>query len=191
MIIIDDILVSEELFDIHFICDLTACKGACCVEGDAGAPLEEEEVSKLEDALEAVRPYMTGEGRKSVEKQGVFVYDDDGTLVTPLNNGKECAFTYFVGREARCAIEKAWAEGKTSFRKPESCHLYPIRIKKLSKGEAVNYHQWHICAPALVLGKKKGVPVFRFLKDSLIRRYGKEWYEKLEIAYRELRNKNA
>ena len=182
MIIIDDIVISREIFDTHFICDLPQCLGACCVEGDAGAPLEEAEIGELEDALDEVIPYMTEEGKATVKQYGVFDYDADGNYVTPLNDGKECAFTFFEEGIARCAIEQAWMDKKIDFQKPVSCHLYPIRIKKLHQGEAVNYHRWHICAPALLLGKKEGVPLYVFLKEPLIRKYGAGWYQKLEAA---------
>jgi hypothetical protein len=182
MIIIDDTLVSEEIFDVHFICDLAACRGACCVEGDAGAPLEEEEIGLLEDALDKVKPYMTPEGRATVEEQGVFDFDAGGHFVTPLNDGRECSFTFFVDGEARCAIEQAFLDGKTSFRKPVSCHLYPIRLSAVGDHIAVNHHHWHICVPAKLFGQKEGVRVYEFLREPLIRRFGAEWYEKLKIA---------
>ena len=182
MIIIDDTLVSDEIFDVYFICDLPACSGTCCVEGDAGAPLEEEEVGIMEDVLDIVKPYMTPEGKANVEKNGVFVLDDDGQFVTPLNDGKECSFVFFENGEARCAIEKAWSEKKISFRKPISCHLYPIRLASFSDKVAVNYHDWPICAPARVFGRKEGVRVYQFLKEPLIRKFGAEWYTKLEMA---------
>ncbi|HRY97795.1 MAG TPA: DUF3109 family protein [Bacteroidales bacterium] len=182
MIIIDDTLVSEEIFDVHFICDLASCRGACCVEGDAGAPLEEEEIGLLEDALDEVKPFMTPEGRATVEGQGVFEFDAGGHFVTPLNGGRECAFTFFVDGEARCAIEEAFLSGKTRFRKPVSCHLYPIRLSQVGDHIAVNHHHWHICVPAKLLGKKEGVRVYEFLREPLIRRFGGAWYEKLKIA---------
>lgn len=182
MIIIDNTLVSEEIFDVHFICDVPVCKGACCVEGDSGAPLEEEEIGAIEDALDAVMPYMTAAGRSTVLQQGVFDFDADGHFVTPLNQGKECSFTYFVDGEARCAIEQAWTDGRSAFRKPVSCHLYPIRLSKVGDHIAINHHHWHICVPAKLFGKKEGVRVYQFLREPLIRKFGESWYEKLEIA---------
>lgn len=179
MIIVDNVLVSDDIIEVHFICDLPRCLGACCVEGDAGAPLEDEEVGILEDNLEQIKPYMTEDGIEAVAALGVFDYDASGGLVTPLNLGMECAFTYFEDGIAGCAIEKAWEKGEIDFRKPISCHLYPIRLKKLGQSLAVNYHNWHICEPALALGKKHGLPLYKFLREPLVRRFGEEWYEKL------------
>lgn len=183
MIVIDDTLVSEELGKIYFSCDLHNCHGDCCVEGDAGAPLEEEEISILEDALDDIKPYMTEEGKSVVEKNGVFDYDIDGEWVTPLVNDRECAFVYFENGISFCAIEKAWREGKIKFQKPVSCHLYPVRLKKLKFNTAVNYDHWEICNPALLKGKKNNVKVYQFLKEPLIRKFGKKWYQKLSEAF--------
>jgi hypothetical protein len=180
MIVIDDVIVSDELVTEKFICNLHACHGDCCVEGDEGAPLEEFEIGEIEDCLDEVLPYMTEAGREVVEKNGVFDYGMSGEYVTPLVNGKECAFVYFENSISFCAIEKAFLEKKTDFHKPISCHLYPIRIKKYKGYEGVNYHRWHICKPAKVLGKEQGTPVYKFLKDPLIRKYGETWYKKLE-----------
>jgi hypothetical protein len=183
MVIIDDTLVSENLKKIHFICDLDKCHGDCCVEGDAGAPLEEDEIGILEDSLDEIKPYMTPEGLDVVEKTGVFDYDIDGEFVTPLVNDRECAFVYFENGISYCAIEKAWAEGKIDFQKPISCHLYPVRLKQLSSHTAVNYDEWHICNAALLKGKDNQVPLYRFLKEPLTRKFGAEWYEKLTLAF--------
>ena len=186
MIKIDHVLVSEELKDNYFACHLKACHGDCCVEGDAGAPLEEEEISMLEDYIDKVMPFMTVEGKKVIEKNGVFDYDADGEYVTPLVNNRECAFVYQVNSINFCAIEKSFLEGMIKFQKPVSCHLYPIRVSPLKTGVALNYHRWSICEPARILGKKEQVPVFRFLKDPISRVYGSEFYEELEIVYKEL-----
>jgi len=185
MVIIDDTLVSENLKKVHFICDLDKCHGDCCVEGDAGAPLEEDEIGILEDCLDEVKPYMTKEGLDVVEKNGVFDYDIDGEYVTPLVNDRECAFVYFENGISYCAIEKAWLEGKINFQKPISCHLYPVRLKELSSHTAVNYDQWHICNAALLKGKDNHVPLYQFLKEPLTRKFGAEWYEKLTLAFEE------
>ena len=179
MLVIDNILVSEEIRDIRFCCDLEKCLGSCCVEGDAGAPLEEEEISMLEDDIEFIKPYMPEKGVEVIEKHGVFDYDAFGEFVTPLINDKDCAFVYYENNIAKCAIEKAFEEGKISFQKPISCHLYPIRIIKHENFEAVNYHKWYICQSACTLGKKLELPLYKFLKDPLIRKYGEEWYGKL------------
>lgn len=180
MIIIDDTVVSDQLKDTYFVCDLSKCKGACCVEGDAGAPLEEEEISILEDAIDHIKPFMRKEGIDEVERNGVFDFDADGHYVTPLVNGKECAFVVFNDEGiAMCAIENAWKAGKTDFKKPVSCHLYPVRLSRYKDFEAVNYHEWHICKPALDFGKKLNLPVYQFLKEALIRKYGERYYEQL------------
>ena len=180
MITIDNTIISNELIEKKFVCDLKKCKGECCVEGDEGAPLEEEEISIIEDYIDRIKPYMTEEGRKVVEKIGVFDYGADGDFVTPLVNERECAFTIFENGIAFCAIEKAFLEKEIDFQKPISCHLYPIRIQKYKDFEAVNYHQWHVCNCAVKLGEKLDVPVYEFLKEPLIRKYGEQWYKKLE-----------
>lgn len=188
MIAIDKTLISDDLGDICFACDLTACKGACCVDGDAGAPLDEEEIGILEDCLEEIKPYMTEDGILQVQLTGVFDYDMFGHYVTPLVNGRECAFVYHENGIALCAIEKAFKEGKISFLKPVSCHLYPVRISKYNKFDAVNYNEWHICKPALINGKKSNIPLYIFLKDSLIRKYGESWYAELVQTIEEQKN---
>mgnify|MGYP000872866806 CR=1 FL=1 len=179
MIAIEKTLISDDLKLVKFCCDLHACKGACCVEGDAGAPMEEEEISILEDCIEEVKPYMVQKGIEVVENSGVFDYDTFGNYVTPLVNDAECAFVYFENDIAFCAIEKAFNEGKIDFRKPISCYLYPVRITKYADFEAVNYHAWHICKDALTCGKTNEIPLYRFLKQPLIDKYGEEWYNKL------------
>lgn len=181
MLIIDNILVSDDLYLVKFICPLKKCFGACCVEGDAGAPLEEEEISLLEDYLEEIEPYMTKEGIDAVDISGVFDYDMEGSYVTPLIKGGDCAFINFTDGIAWCAIEKAKEEGKIPFQKPVSCHLYPLRLAQLGEHEAVNYHRWHICHVAVEEGEKEGVPLYVFLKDALIRRYGESWYARLIV----------
>lgn len=179
MIIIDKTLVSEDLKQECFACDLSKCKGECCVQGDAGAPLEEEEIGIIEDFIDEIKPYMEEKGRLVVEEQGVFDYDSDGSYVTPLVNDRECAFVYFEDGIAWCAIEKAWKEGKISYQKPISCHLYPVRLSQLSAYEAVNYHKWEICKPAREKGKKENATLYKFLEGPLKRKYGEEWYKKL------------
>lgn len=179
MIAIDNTLISDDLGSVCFVCDLHACKGACCVEGDAGAPLDEDEIGIIEDLLDEIVPYMTPEGIEAVDKTGVFDYDMFGHYVTPLVNGSACAFVYFENDIALCAIEKAWKEGKIDFQKPISCHLYPVRLNTYKDFDAVNYHQWHICKPAVSNGKQLNVPLYIFLKDSLIRKYGVDWYDEL------------
>ena len=182
MIAIDKTLISEDLLDKKFVCDLNACKGACCVAGDSGAPLEKEELPILDSILDKVKPYMVKKGIKAVEKYGSYVIDGDGdhttTLVSP---GAECAFVFFdENKIAKCAIEQAFYDGKISWKKPISCHLYPVRITKHKDYDAVNYDKWSICKPACDCGAKLDVPVYKFLKEPLIRKYGKEWFKQLE-----------
>ena len=183
MIAIGDTIVSEHLLEKKFVCDLNACKGECCVAGDAGAPLDEDELEKLKKVFPKVKPYMQPEGVKAVKEQGVYVFDEDGDYVTPLIDGKECAFTIFDEKGiAKCAIEQAYLEGKIDYKKPISCHLYPVRITKYKDYDAVNYHKWEVCRAACRCGDKLNVPVYRFLKEPLIRKYGEDWYKQLEMA---------
>jgi len=180
MLQIGSTLVSLDLIQEQFVCDLERCKGACCVEGDGGAPLEEDELEQLTESLPGVLPYLPEEGRESIREYGAYLRDTDGDFVTPLVKGhRECAYTVFEKGIASCGIEKAWQDGKVDFRKPVSCHLYPVRIQSLRDYDAVNYHKWTICKPGCTLGKKSGVRLYVFLKDALIRKYGNEWYEEL------------
>jgi hypothetical protein len=180
-------LLSEDLFERRFVCDLNACKGACCVAGESGAPLEPEEEALLKELWPKIKPYIPEKGQRAIDEHGVSEVDEDGDLVTTLVEGRgECAFTVFDEKGvALCGVEKAWKDGAIPFRKPISCHLYPIRITKLKFHDGLNYHQWPICKPACECGAKLDVPVFRFLKDSLTRKYGAEWYEELEVLYQE------
>ena len=179
MILIDNTTISEELKTVKFACNLKKCKGLCCIEGDAGAPLLEEEISLIEDSIDEIKIYMTENGIRVIEDFGVFEYDMAGQFVTPLVNGRECAYANFTDGIAWCAIEKAWEKKKISFRKPVSCHLYPVRISTYKNYEAVNYHEWEICKPALVNGRRKDIALYKFLKEPLIRRYGNQWYNAL------------
>lgn len=187
MVEIDNTLISDDVFSKRFLCDLTACKGACCVEGDSGAPLEFEEIEILEEILEDVKPYMRQEGIDRVEETGVFTIDIDGEYVTPLVNNAECAFVQFDNNGiAKCAIEMAYRDGKVKFPKPISCHLYPIRLNKLKDFTAVNYNYWPICDPARACGAKLDVKVYKFLKEPIIRKFGEEYFEKMEAADKHL-----
>ena len=182
-----DKVVSSDLFEKKFVCDLNACKGACCVEGDSGAPITLEEISIIEQELENIKPYMRKEGIEAVEKSDIFYMDWDNDPVTTLVNGKECAFVNFDQRGiAKCAIEQAYLDGKTSFKKPISCHLYPIRIQKYSQFDALNYNEWKICAPACECGSKLDVKVYKFLKEPIIRAFGEEFYQEMELIDREI-----
>lgn len=191
MIEIEDKVLSRDIFEKKFVCDLNACKGACCVEGSSGAPLEKEEVKILEKIYEDVKPFLNAKGIKAIEKQGTWVIDADGDKVTPLvSKEKECAYTIFENGFALCGIEKAYKAGATDFRKPISCHLYPIRTRKYAKFEALNYDVWHLCEPACACGEKLQVPVYKFLKEALVRKYGEEFYKMVEAAADEvLKNK--
>lgn len=186
MLQIDDKIISFDVLEQKFVCDLKKCKGACCIHGDSGAPLEDYETDVLDKIFPVVKKYMRKEGVDAIVKQGTSVIDYDGDIVTPLVNGVECAYVVFEDGITKCAIEKSFEAGEIDFQKPISCHLYPIRVKKYKDFEAVNYHSWDICKNALVLGKKLNVPVYIFLANPLIRKYGIEWYEKLKIASEEL-----
>lgn len=181
-------LVSSEILSNKFVCDLYACKGACCVQGDAGAPIEQEELEDLIRIQPNIRPFLRQEGIDAIAQQGAYIVEPDGEAVTPLVNGKECAYTVFEkDGTASCGIEKAWQAGKTDFRKPISCHLYPIRIAKLRDGtEALNYNRWKICNPARACGMKLDVKVYRFLKDPIVRKYGQQFFDQLQEADRYL-----
>lgn len=183
MIEIDDKIVSADLLREGFACDIAQCKGICCVEGNAGAPLEIEEVETLEREYPNYKPYMTPAGIEAVEHQGFMVVDDDGDYTTPLVDDAECAYAYQENGVTLCAIEKAWAEGRTGFRKPISCHLYPIRLMHFSNGSVgLNYHRWSVCAGARDCGRKLGLPVYKALKEPLVRRFGEAFYRALEEA---------
>jgi hypothetical protein len=187
MISIDNTRISDDIFEKKFVCDLAACKGECCVAGESGAPLEEEELPVLDSVLDKVKPYMNEKGRKAIEKHGAYVLDSDGDYTTTLvAREKECAFVVFDEHKvAKCAIEMAHKDGLIDWQKPISCHLYPIRITHHKNYDALNYHQWKVCKPACACGEKLDVPVYKFLKAPLVRQYGKEWYKKLELAYAE------
>ena len=176
MKIIQNILVSDDIFTEHFCCDFSRCGGKCCVEGDAGAPLEPFEISDLEDGYPTFKKYMTPEGVKKIDAFGTFDYDREGAFVTPLLDDESCAFAFIEGNIAKCAIEKAFLNGEFDFQKPISCHLYPIRVKILPDYEALNYHRWHVCRSACENGKNLKMPLYKFLEVPLIRKYGEEFY---------------
>ena len=180
MIELGDKLLSLDLFEKKFVCNLTACKGICCIEGDAGAPLEIEEIDILEESLDVIKPYMRQEGIDIIEKQGVFYMDEDNEPVTSLVKNGACAFVYFdKNNSTKCSIEKAHSEGKLGFKKPISCHLYPIRVTKLRNYEAVNFNQWDICSDACTLGNELNVKVYKFLKEPIIRKWGERLFTEL------------
>ena len=190
MVQIDDVIVSFDIFKEKFYCDINACKGECCIEGDAGAPLESKEVELLEKVLPAIWDDLSDEAKDIINKQGVCYKDVDGDLVTSIVNGKDCVFTCYDDKGyCLCAIEKAYRNGKTNFYKPISCHLYPIRVGKYGPYKALNYHRWNVCKAAVLLGEKKNTPIYKFLKEPLIRSFCEEWYTELEIAAKELEGK--
>lgn len=181
MVEIENTLVSEILFERKFLCDLEACKGACCVEGDAGAPLEDEEAVYLEKNIEKISPYLRKEGLKAIKKYGTSVIDKEGDIVTSLVKNAECAYVIFDDKGiSKCGIEAAYEDGAIDFQKPISCHLYPVRISKIASMEALNYSKWDICDPACKLGESKGLKVFRFLKEALIRKYDENYFDIME-----------
>ncbi len=180
MIQIKDTLISEDVFETCFVCDLGKCKGMCCVEGDAGAPLTHEEYEAIKDVLPKIWDDLSLKARELIEKQGIAYIDDDGELVTSIIKGRECVFTYFdADGVCRCAIDNAFSEGRISVQKPISCHLYPIRLHKYDEFTALNYDRWSVCRPALRLGKKTGIKLYQFLKEPLICKFGEEWYQEV------------
>ena len=183
MLQIANTIISFDLFEKNFLCDLPSCRGECCVVGESGAPLEEKEIDTLEEILPIVWDDLSDKAKEVIREQGIFYIDEAGDFVTSIVNGGECIFTFFDEKGiCKCTIEKAYQEGKTAFYKPISCHLYPVRLEKYRDFIAVNYDKWAICQAACQLGKEAGMPLYRFLKEPLIRRFGKEWYEQLEIA---------
>ena len=184
MIAIENILVSDEVVESQFVCDLSKCKGGCCEDGDAGAPLTKKELTELNNAYDAAKPYMTKEGIAVTEKQGRYEYDREFGWVTPTIQGKMCAYGYRDKKGViMCAFEQAYNDGKTTWKKPVSCHLYPIKIKKSKEYEMLNYEpRESLCSPACALGEKLKVPTYVFLKDALVRKYGEDFYHLLEKA---------
>lgn len=191
MLQIKDTLISQDLLEKNFCCDLEKCKGACCVKGDAGAPLMQEEVDLLPMIIEKIKPFLRKIGIESIEQQGTHVIDDENETVTPLVNGKECAYVVFEKGIAKCGIEKAYDAEVITFRKPISCHLYPVRLKKYEQFIAVNYDKWDICDPARKLGDKLNLSVHTFVQEALIRRFGKNWYMHLKIAEKKLNKERS
>ena len=178
---IDQTIVSEDVINKDFVCNLSACKGECCIAGEAGAPVEPQEVEILKEIYPKVKPFLRPEGIAAIEAQGTHIKTDLDQLETPLVNGAECAYVTFTkDGVASCGIEDAYNAGEVAFRKPISCHLYPVRLQKYSKFTAVNYERWPICDDACSLGKELQVPVYKFTKDALIRKFGEQWYQELE-----------
>jgi len=174
-------IVSEDIIEKDFLCNLSACKGACCVDGDAGAPLEADEAKILEKIYPIIKPYLRKQSIEAIELQGTHIVTEDGELETPLIKGADCAYVIFDEKNtALCAIEEAYNQGEVDWKKPVSCHLYPVRVKDYSEFSAVNYDNWEICDAACSLGKELQVPVYKFVKEALIRKFGSDWYAELE-----------
>lgn len=184
MIAIDNILVSDEVVREQFVCDLLKCKGGCCEDGDAGAPLEKEEMDRINEVYESVKPYLTAEGIREIERNGRYQYDREFGWVTPTIGGKMCAYGFRdAGGVIKCGIEQAFNDGRIGWKKPISCHLYPIKTARTKIGETVNYEPREtMCRPACIQGEKLKVPAYVFLKDALIRKYGEEFYHVLDQA---------
>jgi hypothetical protein len=190
MVQIEDAIVSLDIIEKEFSCNMSACKGACCVAGDSGAPVEPDEILAIENALSSICNFLSNESIETIEKSGVAVIDSEGDLVTPLLNQKECAFVIFKNGLAECAIEKSWEKGICTLQKPISCHLYPIRLIKYNSFTAVNYHSWEVCNSAVKNGKIQQKHIFEFTKPALIRKFGEEWYKQLCLAADYVLNKN-
>lgn len=183
MLQIGDTLASLDLAERFFCCDLDACHGECCIEGDAGAPITENEKKELERLLPEINDELLPQAQEVIRRQGVSYVDEEGDMVTSIIDGRNCVFTCFApGGMCQCAIEKAYRDGRVAMRKPISCYLYPLRITEYPSFTAVNYHRWKICRPAEALGRKLGLRLYQFLKEPLIQRFGKEWYDELCLA---------
>ena len=181
-------IVSEDILAKDFVCNLSACKGACCVDGDAGAPLSKEETAILESIYPQIKPFLRPEGIAAIEAQGSWAIGAEGELETPLIENRDCAYVIYDGPTALCGIEQAYNQGVVSWKKPVSCHLYPIRVKDFTEFAAVNYDKWDIFSDACLLGKELQVPVYKFVKEALIRRFGIDWYTELEQVAEEWQN---
>ena len=189
---VGDVLLSSEILTEKFCCDLSACKGECCIEGDAGAPVTMEEIGEIEDCLDEVWGDLSASAQAVIDKQGVAYTDQEGDLVTSIVRGKDCVFTFYDNLEGienccLCALEKAYRAGRTRFCKPVSCALYPIREKKLGEGlVGLNYNRWTVCKMAIAKGEQENLPLYKFLRDPLIRRFGEAWYQELLDTVSEL-----
>jgi Protein of unknown function (DUF3109) len=181
MLIVGNAILSDDILEKHFVCDLLKCKGACCVEGDLGAPLLESELVEIEKNMVGILPYLDEEGKEVIAEEGYYLTDFEGDLSTTTVNNRECVFAVYDDKDIlHCGIEKAWRDGKSTFQKPISCHLYPIRVSKYGENEALNYSRWDICSPACAHGDQLKVPIYKFLKGPLVRKYGDDWYDDLE-----------
>ena len=190
MVEIEDKIISDELFEKKFVCDLQKCKGGCCVQGDSGAPLKSIEIKDIAKSLSTIKSEMSPKGLNAIKKNDFYYVDSDGDKVTKLVNGRECVFVVFDENNiAKCSIESAYRKKKINFNKPISCHLYPVRVKKYDSFTAVNVDSWHVCKPACVCGIELNVPVFKFLKDAIVRSWGLDFFIQLDSVYDEFFNK--
>lgn len=192
MIEIDNVLVSDDVVTEQFVCDLMKCKGGCCEDGDAGAPLTDQEIETLNEVFDTLKPYLTAEGLEEIEKNGRYRFDKDFGWVTPTINGRICAYGHYDSKGIiKCGIEQAWLDGKIQWKKPVSCHLFPVKTKKTKTYELVNYEpREDLCSPGCKLGKKLKMPVYVFLKDALIRKFGLPFYNALEQAAKHVNKEN-
>lgn len=180
MIQIQNTILSDEIFTECFVCDLCQCKGECCVDGESGAPLLHEEYLQIKEILPQIWDELSEQAQRLILQKDIAYVDTDGELVTSIINGEECVFTYFDEHGVcKCVIDKAFREGRIDVQKPVSCHLYPIRLQEYKDFTAVNYHRWSVCRPAVQLGNKEKVKIYQFLKEPLIRRFGKAWYDEV------------
>ena len=190
MVEIDDKIISDELFEKKFVCDLQKCKGGCCVEGDSGAPLKSKEVKEIAKNLSIIKSEMSTKGLSAIKNNDFHYVDSDGEKVTKLVDGKECVFVVFDENNiAKCSIESAYRKNKINFNKPISCHLYPVRVKKYDSFTSINVDSWHICKPACECGTELNVPVFKFLKDAIIRSWGLDFFNHLDFIYNDFFSK--
>ena len=190
MVEIGDKIISDELFEKKFVCDLQKCKGGCCVEGDSGAPLKSKEIREIAKNLSIIKSEMSTKGLNAIKNNDFHYVDSDGDKVTKLVDGKECVFVVFDKNNiAKCSIESAYRKNKINVNKPISCHLYPLRVKKYDSFTAVNVDSWHVCKPACECGTELNVPVFKFLKDAIVRSWGLDFFHHLDSVYNEFFNK--
>ena len=186
---VGDVLLSPEILTERFCCDYEKCRGICCVEGNAGAPVTLEEIGEIEDVLDDVWPDLSAQAQSVIDRQGVAYSDPEGDLVTSIVGGKDCVSTCYDGSNCLCALERAFRQGRTHFCKPISCSLYPIRAKRFGDGSVgLNYHRWAICRDAVRKGEELDIPVYKFLREPLIRCFGEAWYKELEALADELRS---
>lgn len=191
MLQIGDVIVSFDVLTKEFSCDLSSCHGACCVEGDAGAPVTPDEVAQIEELLPVIWDALDPEARRVIEQAGVSCLDPEGETVTQIVNGKDCVFTcHGEDGSCYCAIEKAYREGRCSFMKPVSCHLYPIRVRKLGGYWGLNYDRWDVCRAAVLKGQREHIPVYKCLEGPLVRRFGRDWFDELELTVSEMKKQN-